>query len=189
MNLVAEWCVELSAPSALQGIEPSPSGQLAKSSVDQQHAWTEPGSIGCHSEDHSHRSNAMRQRNVEQQQPCLQRQQPTTVDEWIVEAADCMLDHLLAQELPSMSLKAASPSTAPLLDSQSQHRNACGSIAGSQTLLMGSHGAPASQTSVQQCAQPGLSVNISNGKVTDRFCRALVLMDAVHVRSSCGQLL
>ena len=131
----------------------------------------------------------MRQRNVEQQQPCLQRQQPTTVDEWIVEAADCMLDDLLAQELPVLTWKAASHSAASLRDSQSQHSNACGSIAGSQTLLMGSQGAPASQASVQRCAQPSLTVNISNGKVTDRFCRALVLLDAVHVRFFCDHLL
>ena len=168
MNPVAEWCVELSAPSALQGTEPSTSAQLSKLPSDQQQAWTELGSTGCHSEDHSHRSNAMRQRNVEQQQPFLQRQQPITVDEWIVEAADCMLDNLLAQELPVLTLKAASHSAASLLDSQPQHSNACGSIAGSQTLLIGSQGAPASQASVQRCAQRSLTVNISNGKVTDR---------------------
>ena len=116
----------------------------------------------------------------EHQQRCIE--PPVTVLDHIHNAAAEVLDALLSNQLPSISF---TPQTLEAADAQ--QAAAPGVLTNGQQPIDPALQQSSSTRSTQQAAAvvvQKLSFDVTNQKVTDRLCRAVVLLDAIHVRRS-----
>lgn len=173
MDLVGDWCVALSAVRCDgTGFEKfawhiAPDKQSVQPTV-MSHCSSANGL--CEAQ-----PAALLQHGLEDSQ-C---RQPTSVDEWVVEAAHMMLDSLLDGKLPSIALQPGNNAPAVPLSQPSQHETA---TSVTQDRPTDSQSVPAMHVATQRNPHPNLTLSLHNSKITDRLCRAAVLLDAVQVR-------
>ena len=111
-----------------------------------------------------------------------------SITDQISSVAAAILDTFLAELLPTVSLtpSGVGMSQADALNpgARSQQLALDISKAAGAAACIESRARSQSQAAKRKPAPPGLTISPDNVKVTDRFCRAMVLLDAIHVRST-----
>ena len=122
------------------------------------------------------------------EQPAIMSDASLSITDQISSVAAAILDTFLAEQLPTVSLtpSGVGMSQADALNpgARSQQLELDISKAAGAAACIESRAGSQSQAAKRKPATPGLTISPDNVKVTDRFCRAMVLLDAIHVRST-----